>query len=195
MAEHRWGKELDQVILTVTWDLLAQVGYDKLTINAVAQASKTNKNAIYRRWQNKAELVLATIQSQAPALDSSVPDTGNLGGDLTALFTKFTPLLATVPAETWQRLIPDALLTAADNQAVGSLVAAINGDNLITTATAQIIEQAKKRREPVRSALKSEQLALPALLLINQLMLAGALSSEKIATLVNDILLPIYLVS
>lgn len=195
MAEHRWGKELDQVILTVTWDLLAQVGYDKLTINAVAQASKTNKNAIYRRWQNKAELVLATIQSQAPALDSSVPDTGNLGGDLTALFTKFTPLLATVPAEVWQRLIPDALLTAADNQAVGSLVAAINGDNLITTATAQIIDQARKRREPVRPALKPEQLALPALLLVNQLMLAGALSSEKIATLVNDILLPIYLVS
>lgn len=195
MAEHRWGKELDQVILTVTWELLSQVGYDKLTISAVAQASKTNKNAVYRRWQNKAELVLATIQSQAPNLDSSVPDTGNLVDDLTALFTKFTPLLATVPAEVWQRLIPDALLTASDNQAVGSLVAAINGDNLITTATTQIIDQAKKRREPVRPALKSEQLALPALLLINQLMLAGSLPSEKIATLVNDILLPIYLVS
>ena len=193
MAEHRWGKELDTVILTVTWDLLAEVGYAKLTMSAIAKAAHTNKNAIYRRWPNKATLVLSTIQQQAPAIVVTAPNTGDLKTDLITLFSRFTPLLTTVDATIWQQLLPEALLTMPNEAGVSGLLVAINGDNLITTAVTTIIDHAKARHDALRPTITDDQRQLPALLLINQIMLTGSLPSDKIDELVTHMLLPLYL--
>lgn len=71
-------------ILDATLAVLADVGYDRLTMDAVAARAKASKATLYRRWTNKASLVIDALQhSKGPA---EVPDTGTLRGDLQGLF-------------------------------------------------------------------------------------------------------------
>lgn len=63
--------------------LLGEVGYDRLTMDAVAARAGAAKTTIYRRWPSKAELVVDALHSLKGAHD--VPDTGSLREDLHAL--------------------------------------------------------------------------------------------------------------
>lgn len=72
-----------QAMLQATLELLAEDGFDGMSIDAIASRAKVGKTTIYRRYTNKEELV-------ADALDLNqeeviIPDTGTLWGDLEAL--------------------------------------------------------------------------------------------------------------
>jgi AcrR family transcriptional regulator len=73
----------DQSILTATIELLAEVGYDRMTVDAVATRAGVSKPTIYRRWPDgKDELVSAAVarcKEEVPVID-----TGSLRGDLVA---------------------------------------------------------------------------------------------------------------
>ena len=73
-------------ILDATLELLLEVGYDRLTMDAVAKASRASKATLYRRWETKPSLVVdAMVRAKhAPAIDPI--DTGSLRGDLLATF-------------------------------------------------------------------------------------------------------------
>ena len=60
--------------------MLAEVGYDRLTMDAVATRAKASKATLYRRWTNKASLVIDALMPHKG--DPPVPDTGILRGDL-----------------------------------------------------------------------------------------------------------------
>jgi AcrR family transcriptional regulator len=68
--------------------LLAEVGYDRLTMDAVAARARAGKTTIYRRWQGKAELVVDALNSLKGGPD--IPDTGSLRQDLHALARSMT---------------------------------------------------------------------------------------------------------
>jgi AcrR family transcriptional regulator len=74
----------EQQILDATLEVLADVGYDRLTMDAVATRAKASKATLYRRWNGKVSLVIDALLSTkgTPAL----PDTGTLRGDLIASF-------------------------------------------------------------------------------------------------------------
>lgn len=84
--EHR-GRSRDSSrdisLREVALELLAEIGYDRLTIDGVAARAHASKTTIYRRWPGKAELVVdaLTCLKGAPA----VPDTGSLRGDLESI--------------------------------------------------------------------------------------------------------------
>ena len=73
-------------ILDATLELLLEVGYDRLTMDAVAKASRASKATLYRRWETKPSLVVDAMvrAKQAPSVDPI--DTGSLRGDLLATF-------------------------------------------------------------------------------------------------------------
>lgn len=74
----------EQEILDATLEVLADVGYDRLTMDAVASGAKASKATLYRRWTNKASLVIDALHhSKGPA---EIPDTGSLRGDLMGVF-------------------------------------------------------------------------------------------------------------
>jgi len=72
-------------ILDATFDLLAEVGYDRLTMDAVATRAKAGKATLYRRWDDKCSLVIDALLRARGAPLAVVPDTGTLRGDLLAL--------------------------------------------------------------------------------------------------------------
>ena len=75
-----------EAICDAVFDLLCEVGYDRMSMDAVAARARASKATIYRAWPNKPDLVteaLAYRFGDAPV----VPDTGSLRGDLIAHMT------------------------------------------------------------------------------------------------------------
>ncbi|CAL9525443.1 TetR/AcrR family transcriptional regulator [Streptomyces pilosus] len=62
-------------------DLLREVGYDAVTMDAVAARTRSSKATLYRQWGGKAELVVRALHSQKPGSIADI-DTGSLRGDL-----------------------------------------------------------------------------------------------------------------
>ena len=106
----RRGAELEQAILRAAVDELAESGYAGLTMDRVAHRAGTNKNAIYRRWPNRAALGLAAYRQQL-GTDRPPPDTGALRGDVLALLRGANQHMAT-PAGA---LIRSLLAAAGDD--------------------------------------------------------------------------------
>src|SRR5918995_1165310 len=76
--------EREQEILDATIDILAEVGYDRLTMDAVAARARASKATLYRRWSSKVSLVIdALLLQKGP---TTIPDTGTLRGDLLEVF-------------------------------------------------------------------------------------------------------------
>jgi AcrR family transcriptional regulator len=74
----------EQEILDAALDVLGEVGYDRLTMDAVAHRAKASKATLYRRWNSKATLVVDALASQKTTPE--VPDTGDLRSDLLQAF-------------------------------------------------------------------------------------------------------------
>lgn len=70
----------EREVLGATLEVLAEVGYDRLTMDAVAAKAKASKATLYRRWNNKVSLVIdALLLTKATP---AVPDTGSFRDDL-----------------------------------------------------------------------------------------------------------------
>ncbi|BCL35289.1 TetR/AcrR family transcriptional regulator [Nostoc sp. MS1] len=75
--------QADQAILQATLDLLAEVGYQSMSIEAIASRAGVGKTTIYRRYNSKEELVADAIESLRE--DIQIPDTGSFWGDMDIL--------------------------------------------------------------------------------------------------------------
>ncbi|HEY8980951.1 MAG TPA: TetR/AcrR family transcriptional regulator [Streptomyces sp.] len=64
-------------------ELLREVGYDALTMDAIAARTRSSKATLYRQWGGKAELVVRAIRHDKPSAAHDI-DTGSLRGDLHA---------------------------------------------------------------------------------------------------------------
>jgi AcrR family transcriptional regulator len=75
-----------EAILRAAVTLIAEVGYDRMTVEALAARAGVSKPTIYRRWPGgKPEIVADAIRNKHGDLEQ-LPDTGSLRGDLLAMF-------------------------------------------------------------------------------------------------------------
>jgi AcrR family transcriptional regulator len=79
------GDRADE-ILEATLGLLFEVGYDRLTLDAVARKARASKATLYRRWDTKASLVVDALVRAKHAPNVEDHDTGSLRGDLMSTF-------------------------------------------------------------------------------------------------------------
>ena len=83
---HPLDTSRDAAIRDAALDLLSEIGYDRLTMDAVAARAHASKATIYRRWQGKAALVVDALNcSKGSMLE---PDTGSLAGDFAAFWSR-----------------------------------------------------------------------------------------------------------
>ena len=75
----------DAAICDATLALLLEVGYDRMSMDAVASRAHASKATIYRRWPGKQELVLDAVRARGVGL-TVAEDTGSLRGDLVATY-------------------------------------------------------------------------------------------------------------
>lgn len=88
--------DIDTAVLTAARELLAEVGYESVTMDATAARAGTSKAAIYRRFSSKAEMLFAAVLHGAEIEPPG--DAGTLFGDLVALATDIRAQLSTPEA-------------------------------------------------------------------------------------------------
>jgi AcrR family transcriptional regulator len=72
-----------QAILTATADLIGEVGYTKLAVEAIAARAGVGKQTIYRWWPDKGAVVLDAYLALVGADQGlTFPDSGDLEADL-----------------------------------------------------------------------------------------------------------------
>ena len=111
------SEEAHQAILMATISLLPEHGL-ALPIEAVAAEAGVGKTTIYRRWQNKHELIADAIGLLRPPPES-IPDTGSLVGDLNAISRAQRDRLGDSPVP---RVIPRLLADSAEDDELHQLI-------------------------------------------------------------------------
>jgi AcrR family transcriptional regulator len=181
----------DPEILRAALDVLAETGYERMTMDAVAARARTGKGTIYRRWTSKAQLVVDAIASAGhvgvTAQRASLPDTGSLRGDLLALAETGSE------KENSQKLhIMAGLISALPHHPD---LAAIVQDQLVAPLSAlmrEFLERAVARGEiaPGRN-LDSLALVGPAMVVYRLMIMNKPLDRAFHAVLIDEILLPL----
>ena len=172
-----------QAILTATADLLGQVGYTKLTIEAIAARAGVGKQTIYRWWPDKGALVLDAYLALVGAdQDLAFPDSGNLEADLRLTLGSTVDSLADPVFEQRYR----ALLTAIQDD---PKLAAAMLDRLLkpwleaTTQRLHVAQQAGQIRNGVDLEVAAELLYGP--VYYRWLLRTGPLSRQYVDALVG----------
>ena len=95
------SQESEQAILDATMELLSELGYRSVTVDAIAARAGASKSTIYRRWPTKENLVIAAF-GQTPLL--TPPPRGDVIEQLVEVINQFaramqdTPLGGVLPA-------------------------------------------------------------------------------------------------
>jgi AcrR family transcriptional regulator len=94
----------EKAILAAVIGLLGELGYEGMTMDAVAARAHASKTTIYKRWPGKAELVRAAVDNYAAGRLTAAADTGSLRGDLMAVMDAMaghlTPEFLAIPVLT-----------------------------------------------------------------------------------------------
>jgi AcrR family transcriptional regulator len=171
-------------ILQATLEVLADVGYDRLTMDAVATRAKASKATLYRRWTTKVSLVIDALLIQKATPEA--PDTGSLRGDLLEAFCGFGGLMDTDAVATLS-----SVLTAItrDQEFAHEFRSRVIGPKLALSRT--IYERAIARGE-VRPDLDVTLFgpALAGILLHRAYLLGEAPTRESIAQVIDQIIVP-----
>ncbi len=179
--------EREQEILDATLEVLAEVGYDRLTMDAVATRAKASKATLYRRWSDKVTLVIGALQSQKH--QPELPDTGTLRGDLLASFCGEGGIVHKETTSTFA-----AVMTALAHDE--EFAAAFRRDVLApkSASTRRLFERARDRGE-LREGLDLD-LVTPALagIVLHRMFVLGTPPDTRTVTAVLDqIILPAVL--
>jgi AcrR family transcriptional regulator len=176
----------EQAILDAALELVLEVGYDRLSMDALAERAHAGKATIYRHWSGKAEVVAEAIR-QRSCEQEPVADTGSLRGDL----------LATIETI-------DASVSSEDGALVSGLLCAMRTDpvlaNLMRTQVVeskrtnclQLVDRAIARGELPPSAAGDVLYEVLPAMVITRLVINGEELTEEFANhLVDDILIPL----
>jgi AcrR family transcriptional regulator len=72
----------EQAILAAAAELVVEVGYERVTVDAIAARARASKSTMYRKWPSKAELVADALRHHAEGRATELQDTGSMRGDL-----------------------------------------------------------------------------------------------------------------
>jgi len=183
-ARPRVEGDRERQVLEATLDVLADMGYDRLTMDAVATRAKASKATLYRRWTNKVSLVIDALLLTKSAPE--VPDTGSFRDDLIAAYCgpdgMVQPQMISIFTSVLTAMQRDPeFATAFREQVIGPKIA----------VSAAIYARAKERGE-IRSDL-DEELFGPALagICLHRFYVLGQVPDPDLVTrIIDQIIVP-----
>jgi AcrR family transcriptional regulator len=185
-STRRRGPALEAALLDAAWNELQETGYQKLTMEAVAERAGTSRAVLYRRWRNRPELVIATLRRHRPMLSAEVPDTGSLRGDVVALLRRATERLTELGPETIYGLFGDLFAGAGVFSSPHEEVLHISADVMGT-----ILKRAAGRGE-ARADISPRVATLPVVLFRHEVLVTRSPVPDRvIVEIVDDVFLPL----
>jgi AcrR family transcriptional regulator len=131
-----------EAISEAVLDELAETGYGKLSMEAVARRAGVGKSALYRRWPSKQEMVMKVL-GELSVERAVAPDTGTLRGDLLGVLRALHEWL-THPR--FSRILPDLAAEGVRNPEVAEAVRTAIGEPR-RAASATMLHRAIDRGE------------------------------------------------
>ncbi|GAA3823312.1 TetR/AcrR family transcriptional regulator [Cellulomonas soli] len=178
----------DDAILAATLELLAERGYDGMTMDAVADRAGAGKATVYRRWPSKVRLAadaLVCNRSARLSIDD-VPDTGSLRGDLAAMRRLATRV---------NNANDDALTGVWSIVQDDPEVAAIFREQFVKSKVGlmrAVLERAQARGEvPAGRDLEMIAMVGPALLSYHKLANGGSLEEGFVERMIDEVIVPL----
>ena len=194
-ADHRGqprrrGEELYAAIFEATLSELAEVGYSRLAMERVAARAGASKVSLYKRWPNRAELVVAALRHQYRGPEPA-PDTGNLRDDVLTLLRRGAARLDGVFGEAARGLMAETLTDPARTATVRA--------NMFTTRNRlmrEILDRAVTRGDIPPAAITPQLIELaPALVDYHFLIHGAPVPDDVITGIVDNVLLPLLTAS
>ncbi|MFE6039876.1 TetR/AcrR family transcriptional regulator [Streptomyces sp. NPDC056452] len=135
----RRGPDLTEAIMRTTVELGQELGYARLSIEAIAARAGVGKHTVYRRWPSKGALLLDSLLSvNGAALD--YPDTGDVLADLRTQIHAIVELLGRAPLDSLFR----AMIGEAQHDT--GVAAALN-ERFIAPQARKTVVRLEKARE------------------------------------------------
>lgn len=176
----------DPEILAAALDILAEKGYERMTVDMVATRARAGKATLYRRWPSKAELVIDAVACMKSTHPADLPDTGSLRGDLVANIK--AP--AVKDGERKLRIMAGMVSLMSESPEFADAARSVIVEPR-AAALRTLIRRAIDRGE-VTPDVDVHVLAqvIPSMTAYKSLMLGQAVDREYIITLVDEVLLP-----
>jgi AcrR family transcriptional regulator len=182
----RRGEALDTAILEATLAELAEAGYARLAMGRIAARAHTSKASLYKRWPNRAELVVAALAHQRGVPDPA-PDTGSLREDLLALLRWGAQRLDGLFGEAVRGLMVETLTNPEQTASVRANMFTAR-DKLMR----EIMERAAARGDIPVTPIKPHLIGFAPALVDHHFLIYGApIPDEVLRGIVDDILLPL----
>ncbi len=187
MAGRRRGAALEEAILTAAADELKESGYPGLTMDKVARRAGTNKNAIYRRWPNRAALGVAAYRLLAEDR-MRPPDTGGLRGDALALLRRINGDLSSPRGDILRGLLSSI---GDEPELLAELQERFTDGGASTWLT--ILSRAADRGDAPREALHPRVATVAVTLLRNEYVTRGlaTVPDDVVVEIVDEVYLPL----
>ncbi|MGW2542602.1 TetR/AcrR family transcriptional regulator [Kitasatospora sp. NPDC001574] len=184
----RRGKELETAIFDATLDQLTSGGFARLTMEGVAQAARTGKAALYRRWASKVELVIDALDSTLPR-PSDTPDLGSAREELLYLVESFAAVVHSRSGGAMH-----ALMAELDHEQA-ALFKDFMAQRVIEPTKGVILDILRRgaERGDVRPGAVTSMVAdlAPAMLLYRVKICGGQVGPEFATELVDEVMVPL----
>jgi AcrR family transcriptional regulator len=177
----------EEAILNAALELLMEVGYDRFSMDALAERARAGKATIYRHWSGKAQVVAAAVRRMKGDNEPVPVDTGTLRGDMVGQLRQLCVSMdlkdAAVIAGVMSAMRTDPEL----DQLIRTQILDSKRGKFDTT-----IERAVRRGElPEGSTADLVEEVVPAMVL-NRLVIQGQPLTDEFAThVVDDVVLPL----
>jgi AcrR family transcriptional regulator len=136
----------EEAILDAATAILAEAGYARFSIEAVARRAKAGKPTIYRWWPSKAHLLIDVYKRLKNVLPD--PDTGSVHGDIVMFLDNLTAFWSGSAGDVFRSLLAEAQV---DEKAA----AALRNYSLDRVEHTSIIFERAKARGEVRQDVDS----------------------------------------
>jgi AcrR family transcriptional regulator len=177
----------EQAILDAALELLMEVGYDRLSMDALAERAHAGKATIYRHWSGKAQVVAEAVRRLKGSASDPFPSTGSLRGDLLAALDRISCSATEVDGA----IIAGVMSAMRSDPELAELVRTQVLDNKKEEFTG-IIERAVRRGELPKGGSAGLVEEVVSALLINRLVIHGLSIDEEFSVhVVDDIVLPL----
>ena len=188
------GDELLESLFDVTIQLMNEVRHTNLTFQQIADAAQTSRTVLYRRWPTMFDLLQDIYSYKAQRLFEGdffdmLKDTGSLRGDLIQLLTVYQRVYSEIGAEIINNYYYIRMQSKGKTKEPAMHITA--ADKHIQTIK-KILKNAKARGEKIKKT-DVITLMLPYdLIRMENLIRTGNVSRKRINTLVDEILLPVF---
>ncbi len=130
------------VVMAATTELLAEVGFERICIDAIAERSGVARSTIYRNWPDRATLLAEAFRQLCPKTPADIEPSGTLGGDLEALAAL---LVTQLTSDDWSHSVPSLIGAAIHDPSIRSLTSSFSRER--REQARKILERAAERGE------------------------------------------------